>query len=350
MEIRTLANTERGTLLDLLDGFDLPDGWRGRNYFRRYMDYDPSYADENVWVAVDGGVLLGGVQIFPRRIRVLGHAIPTGGLGALFTLPEHRGRRIARLLVEAAVDAMVERGMEISLLHAQRQDFFAARGWQGWTSERSLLRRVDPNALKPKGDLPTSHEIEFAVFDRERDLAAVKAIHSAYSASRSGTVVRDDDAWEGSLCLSGNPIEEFVVARQGGVTVAYARCTLLGGVLAITELGRVEEGASALASLVADVLAERDNDDLAPRGVSSRELRSAVMLPAFDDLQLTVALEHRGLTSHPIADPTAMLRCLNLESLADRLDIALFPDEGPARFLERILPRDALVFWPADRF
>ncbi len=350
MEIRTLANTERATLLDLLDGLDLPDGWRGKNYFRRFMDYDPTYRDENVWVAADGGVLLGSVQILPRRIRVLGHAIPTGGLGALFTLPEHRGKRIASLLVEAAVDAMVERGMEISLLHAQQQAFFADRGWASWTSERSLLRRADPNAAKPKDDLPESQEIEFAPFDRDRDLAAVKAIHSAYSASRSGTVVRDDEAWEASLCLAGNPIEEFVVARQGGATVAYARCTLLGGVLTISELGRIEEGASALASLVADVLCERENDDLAPQGVSSRELRSAVMLPAFDDLQLTVALEHRGLTSHPVTDPSAMLRCLNLEALAGRLDIALFPDEGPAQFLERILPRDALVFWPADRF
>lgn len=350
MEIRTLKETERGALLDMLDGFELPDGWRGRHYFRRFMDYDPSYVDENVWVAADGGVLLGSVQILPRRIRVLGHAIPTGGLGALFTLPEHRGKRIASLLVEAAVDAMVERGMEISLLHAQRQDFFEQRGWAAWKSERTLLRRVDPNSARPKGELPSSYDFEFSVFDRERDLAALKAIHSAYSASRSGTAVRDDDAWEASLCLAGNPIEEVVVARQGDLVMAYARCTLLDGVLTITELGRVEEGASALASLVADVLSERENDDLAPRGVSSRQLRSAVILPAFDDLQLTVALEHRGLGSHPVEDSSAMLRCLNLEALANRLDIALFPEETPAQFLERILPRDALVFWPADRF
>jgi hypothetical protein len=45
-----------------------------------------------------------------------------------------------------------------------------------------------------------------------------------------------------------------------------------------------------------------------------------------------------------------MLRCLNMNALAERLDIALFPDETPERFLQRILPRDSLVFWPADRF
>jgi len=350
MEIRTLAIDERDLLLELLDGYDLPDGWRGRHYFRRAMDFDPSYLDENIWVAFEAGELVGCAQIFPRRVRVLGHAVPSGGLGALYTAPEHRGMQIAGRLVEAATDAMARRGMELSLLFAQRQDLFARRGWRAWQGTRSLLRRADIAAARPKGPQLPSEEIEFMPFDRERDLAQVKAIHSAYSASRSVTVVRDDDAWEASLCLAGNPIEEFLVARRDGATVAYVRCALVAGVLTICELGRLEEAALVLALLVAYVLEEREQDDLAPRGVSSRELRSAVLLPAFDDLQLTIALEHRGLTSHPIEDSTGMLLCLDMQAMAARLEIALFPDEQPDQFLERILPRDALVFWPADRF
>ncbi|MCP4039994.1 MAG: GNAT family N-acetyltransferase [bacterium] len=350
MEIRTLEQSERGRLLELLDQWDLPDGWRGRHYFRRYMDYDPSYRDENVWVVAEGQELFACAQIFPRRIRVLGHAIPTGGLGTLFTTPDHRGKRLASLLVESAVSAMVDQGMEISLLHAQRQDLFDSCGWKPWTSERSVLRKSGNGLAKPDADTPTSREIEFASFDYERDLAAVKAIHSAYSASRSGTVVRDDDLWEASLCLAGNPMEEFLVAREAGETVAYARCTLLGGVLTVTELGRLEDAALALALLIARILDDREQDELAPRGVSSRELRSAAILPAFDDLPLTVTLEHRGLTAHPIEDPSGMLRCLNMKALAQRLDIALFPNEVADKFLERILPRNLLVFWPADRF
>ena len=38
------------------------------------------------------------------------------------------------------------------------------------------------------------------------------------------------------------------------------------------------------------------------------------------------------------------------DHIEDHGYIALFPDETPSQFLERILPRDALVFWPADRF
>ena len=43
------------------------------------MDYDPSYRDQNFLVAVSNDALLACVQIYPQRIRVLGHAIPTAG-------------------------------------------------------------------------------------------------------------------------------------------------------------------------------------------------------------------------------------------------------------------------------
>jgi hypothetical protein len=45
-----------------------------------------------------------------------------------------------------------------------------------------------------------------------------------------------------------------------------------------------------------------------------------------------------------------MLRCLDMPALARRLDVSLFPGEIAEEFLARILPRDSLVFWPADRF
>ena len=79
-------------------------------------------------------------------------------------------------------------------------------------------------------------------------------------------------------------------------------------------------------------------------------LRSSALLPAFDDLLLTVGLEQRGVSAHPVEDLGAMLRCLNAAALAERLDVSLLPDEGNDAFLARILPHDSLVFWPADRW
>lgn len=348
MEIRTLRSDERDILLDLLNGWEMLDGWQGREFFARQMESDPTYRDDNTWVASEGERLLSCVQIFPRRIRVLGHAISAGGIGSVYTDPTRRNEGLASAVLEAAVIAMTARAMEVSILFSNQLDFYSKRGWRSWKSERSILRK---SAAPPVGvTLDSSEDIELACMDRDRDFAAIKAIHSAYSASRNGTVVRDDRLWDGCLKLAGNPEEEFLVARKNGTPVAYARCTFLNGVFTVTELARRDDAAVPLALLVARLMEARDDDPLTPSGVSSSQLRSAMLLPAFDDLELTVALEHRGLTTHPVEDPTSMLRCLNMNALAERLDITLFPDEVPADFLARILPRDSLVFWPADRF
>ena len=49
MEIRTLEAGERDAWLDLLDGWSLPDGWSGRAFFERFIEDDPTFADDNVW-------------------------------------------------------------------------------------------------------------------------------------------------------------------------------------------------------------------------------------------------------------------------------------------------------------
>lgn len=351
MEIRTLHPEEREALSELLGAWTLADGWKAGAFYRRYREHDPTYADENVWVALEGGRPQACVQIFPRRVRVLGHAVPAGGIGAHFTAPEHRGSGIAGKLLEAAVDAMVRRGFELSLLFGEdRRDFYSGRGWASWPGERTILRMSEGHPPLSAEQLARDGEIEIAAFDRGRDFAAVKAIHSAYSASRNGTVVRDDVLWEASLKLAGNPEEEFLVARRGGDTVAYVRAALIGGLLTVSELARRDDAASPLALLMARILAPRENDALAAEGLSSRQLRSSALLPAFDDLPLTVAMEQRGIGSHPVDLRSIMLRCLDMPGLARRLDVSLFPGETPDEFLARILPRDSLVFWPADRF
>jgi len=354
MEIRTLRPQEREALLDLLDGWLLADGWRGRDFFRRYLENDSSYADENVWVALDAGKLVSCLQIFPRRIHVLEHSVPAGGIGSVFTRPECRRSGLARQLLERAAGDMTGRGMEISLLFAGLPSLYEEVGWNPWGCERILVHRGG----RPPPDLDTevaqeierAGDVEVCAFDHGRDLADVRAIHAEYSLSRSGTVVRDAGAWEASLRLAGNPDESFQVARRGGRVEAYVRACLLYGTFVATELARREGGARALAKLVMAELEPREGDPLIRGDMTSPQLRSSLLLPAFDDLQLTIALEQQGLQPHPVVDSTAMLRCLNMPALSGRLDISMLPHEGPAEFMSRILPQDRFVFWPADRF
>jgi GNAT superfamily N-acetyltransferase len=342
MEIRTLRPDERESLLDLLDGWELPDGWRGRDFFRRYVERDHTFVDENVWVAAEHGRLLACVQIFPRRLRVLGQPVPTGGIGSVFTAPEARGAGLSTKLLERSVGAMGARGMELSLLFAERIAFYEARGWRSWRRDQTLLTS--------SGDASPPPGVELDDLDAERDLPTIAAIHSAYSAQRSGTAVRDEAAWRTSLGVAGNPAEEFRVARRAGSPVAYARAIALGGVLCISELGRLEDAADALAALLAGALSPRSPDPIAPGRAAAGRFRSLAVLPSFDDLSLTVALENRGVRSRPIEDRSAMLRCLDAGALAGRLSVSLLPGERDDAFLRRILPPEQLVSWPSDRF
>jgi GNAT superfamily N-acetyltransferase len=346
MEISTLAAGERPALLDLLDLWPQPDGWSGPGFFRRYIEDDPSFVDQNYWVARDGGAPVACVQIFPRRIRLLGHSVPMGGIGSVFTHPDHRRKGLATELLGRAAAAMREAGMELSLLFSDLHDFYGQWGWRPLALERSILRRTEAPPVAEE----SSDTLEIALFDRNLDYEAVKALYGSYSAARNCTVVRQGDLWDASFALAGNPREEFMVARRAGTPVAYMRAAVLNHRLCITELARADDASGPMAALVAGLLNPREPDGLAPQGTSSAELRDEAVLPAFDDIALAVALEHRGVKLQPIEDRHTMLRCLNLSALAQRLNVRLLPAEDANAFLDRILPPDSLVFWPSDRF
>lgn len=354
MEIRTLIAQERLTVATMLDGWRLTQGWTAGDRFRQQVELDPTYSDENLFVATERDRLIGLVTLLPRRLKILGHSIPTGGLGNLFTDPVARGRGVATELLERACETMRSRGLELAVLFPGAPPatgaFFAKRGWHSWGGQRTILRQDTRARSRAASSASDEIEIEPMRPEDARALQSVKSIHAAYGASRSGTVQRDDALWDASIQLTPSPREEFWIARRGGLAVAYARAALVDDVLTITELGRFEDGAGALAKLIASLLEPTEEDPLAYGPLTSEELRSFVILPTFDDIGLTVALEHRGIRSHPMDDSSASFRCVNLIGLAARLDVDLLPHEDGAAFLQRILPPDGMVFWPSDRF
>ena len=353
MEIRTLKYDERTTAASLLDEWRLAEGWTAGDRFRRQILFDPGYADENVWVATEGGKISGLLTIFPRHLRILGHSVPTGGIGNILTANFLRGKGIATTLMESACEAMRDRGLELAILFpgasAARTAPSVESDWHTWAGQRTILRRA-PVASPARTADTESIVLESVGPDNKRALQSVKSIHTAYAASRSGTVERDDELWQACLDLTPAPREEFWIAFRGGLAVAYLRASIVDDVLTITEFGRFEDGAGALARLIATLLDPREADVLARGGPSSAELRAFVVLPTFDDIGLSVALESRGIHSHPMDDPGASLRCVNLAGFAARLDVELLAGEDGPRFLRRILPPDEMVFWPSDRF
>jgi GNAT superfamily N-acetyltransferase len=341
VEIRRLVPGERERWLELLDGWPLADGWRGRDFFARPVGVDPSYTDANVWLAAEGERLLACVQIFPRRLGVGGREVPTGGIGSVFTRPERRGAGLASRLLEAAALDMRARGMELSLLFAARIPFYERLGWRSWPMRREILRRA---AGAPA---PRAERFAQAAFDPARDEEEVRALHAQTAQRRPGLACRDTREWRGSLALTGNPAEEFRVARDaGGALAAYLRAVRLNDTLVIAEFGARDP--DALAGLVDALLRPRARDALAPPQKGSAAFRGHAVLALAADAPLAAALEARGLSRQPVDDPTPMLRCLDPAALARRLGLA--PAADALALLRRALPPERFAWWPADRF
>jgi predicted N-acetyltransferase YhbS len=345
MEIRTLRRGEREALLELLDGWPLADGWRGRDFFRRYLEDDPTFEDRNVWVAEAEGALLSCVQIFPRPLRVAGRALPAGGIGSVFTRPEARRRGVAEALFARTLEALRERGMPVGILFGD-QGLYARRGFCNWGVRTGLLVRARgaPPPPEPPG-------LAVAAFDRASDLGGVRALHAACGELVCGGVVRDDALWEASLRNAGNPDEEFLVARAGGELVAYARAIVLYRVLHVMEFGCSPGFEPALAALIARILTPREADPWERAGRPSEELRrvaATVSLRGAPDL--AAALARGGIEAREGGDSKTMLACLDAAQLAARVGERPRAGEAPNDFLARLLPAEEVLFWPADRF
>lgn len=344
MEFRTLRDADREALFALLDLWAIEEAGNDAAFFRRYVDDDPSFEDRNYWLACESATPVASVQIFPRPLQSAGRSVAMGGIGSVFTHPEHRRQGLAEMLLGRARRAMLERGMAISMLFAARIPWYTKLGWRSWGMQRTLLSRVRTSGDARREALP---------FDSARDLDDAIALHRAFSGARPGTVVRDAPLWRASLANAGNPPrgEEFLVARRGAELVAYARAANLGGFLAITEFAAAGGAEQELAALIDCILTPRDADPLAGPERPSEQLRGmAATVHLAAEPALAGALEAAGLALRSVDDPTLMLCCLDTALLAAQSGVEARPGESGDDLLRRVFPAHSFGFWPADRF
>ena len=337
-QLRVLRSGEIEALLDLLDGWPFPDGQRGRDFFRRYIELDPAFEPRNVWVAESGGELVSCVQIFPRRVRVGGRILPMGGVGSVFTRPDCRRSGLAGALLERMIDAMRERGMVLSYLLAERLKWYGEYGYRPWSRGWRTLNW----AGRSLSAVPGARRYDPAT-DRD-ELERLWSVYAggAAGAPLDGIVHREAVDWRGSFALAGNPDEDIWVADDGPEISAYARVADIGGRLRVLEWGRGRSAAQALCELVAAAMAGR--------GVQS------IRLPLVRDEALEAVFADAGarIETQPAWDEvppeartpaTWMVRCFDDAALAGCLGV---PQEGDV--LARCLPPERFAFWEADRF
>jgi predicted N-acetyltransferase YhbS len=322
IDIRTIAPHERDAVLDLLAGW-LND----REFFGRYFRHDPTFRDDLCFVAVDHGRIVSTLQVFRKRVRLNDAVVEVAGVGNVFTAADYRERGLASQLLTSAIAAMDAHGFDMSMLFATRLVFYGRHGWQ---SHVRHLIFIEP------AEVPSTGPYDIVPFV-ETDLDAVAHIYDSYASGLNGTTVRDRAYWLGQLRYAGNPHEDFLVARDGGSVVAYARGTPLYDFYVIMEHACLPGHEEALAQLVC-----RLHGTAAARFPGTiTQLASA---PAVQE-----RLRSHGLALRNVEDMFWMWRIISPERLAAKLGVPANDLAGDDVY-NRLLAPERSVFWIADRF
>jgi GNAT superfamily N-acetyltransferase len=358
MEVRPALASERDQVLDLLSLW-----YSDRAFFERYNHNDPKFRDALCLVAREGGALVSTVQIFDRTINLDGVAVPMGGIGSVFTREDYRHKRVASALMRLAVQTLEHEGFEVSLLFAERLTFYNQFGW------REIGRKF--GVLADAARLRTREDIEIDVFDFERDLPEVAAIHHAYTGRYNVTVIRDQSDWRANYSFAGNqPMhpgegseEYFVLARSGGKVTAYARAIRLYGVTMVMEYGYLPGDSGSENALFALMrhLAETAQGLTPSQRLVGDHRRAARLRGGSGATAATGAIvthtahdnaleDHLAAAGAPIMhhnDNNYMWRIIAPDKLASRLGTSA--DAASARAFA-LFADDHSLFWTADRF
>lgn len=311
--------SDRGAVLDLLEhAFAL------RELFERYMDFDPSFAWSDFWLACEGARPVSCVQVFAKTIRLRHEAVALGGIGSVATHESQRGKGIASELLRRAIESMSARGMALSLLFTGRFAFYEALGWLQISTRLFKLRA--PARLPAPDDGTTVRAF------RAEDLPRVAALYDAYTEPLSGPTIRDARYWAGQLRTAGTPTEDFRVAERAGELVAYARVAPFAGRPRVLEYARGPRGAAALARLLVD---------FAPA-------HHSLPVPLVRDAELGESLRSLGADTAPGEDASAMWRVLDRPTL-ERIAGA-GPGTSDRALLEALVGGPLVTYWPSDRF
>jgi len=347
MELRPARGGERDEVLDLLAL------WYGdRDFFDRYNRHDPGFRDELCLVASDAGRIIATAQIFQRIVNLRGARVPLGGIGSVFTRESCRSRGLGSALMRFGITTMEREGFEVSLLFAERLDFYARFGWRPVTRQFTAL--ADTPAMR------TSAEFRLARFDEARDQKEVAALHRGYSGRFDACALRDEAGWRGNLRYAGNPGEYFVVCRGlDGTLGAYVRAMTFHGFPMIMEYGYAAGAADAMLALVRHigeaasgaapslVLSDGERDTSPLRNSASPPAPALLVTHSAHDPALEEQMREAGAFPMHHPDNFFMWRVVAPRKLAKRLGLA--GDETEEALFEMLQAPGAL-YWTADRF
>lgn len=98
-------------------------------YFLRRWLHDPAPESFGLVQEVDGEVV-GHVHVFARRLVLAGATARCAGIGNVAVAATHRGRRLARPLLEACLEECAAEGYEVALLSTHLRGLYERFGFE----------------------------------------------------------------------------------------------------------------------------------------------------------------------------------------------------------------------------
>lgn len=125
------------------------------------------------------GEVVGHVHVFARRLVLAGATARCAGIGNVAVAATHRGRRLARPLLEACLEECAAEGYEVALLSTHLRGLYERFGFEVVPSFDARLPVSGDGGWREVEDLT----------DEDREL------YQQEHGGRPGTFVRDDGYW-----------------------------------------------------------------------------------------------------------------------------------------------------------
>lgn len=180
--IRQATLQDYPQLMQLINLTFFADGTSNFCEFLPNVYCDPQIATRHAYLAFDGPTLIGHLGVYPLRLKIApGRELSAGGIGAVATHPQYRGRGSMTLLLNAAIAGMQDAGYDVSVLGGDRLRY-ARFGWE--VAGRKLEWFVDDRIVRAGREQGTS-PLSMVAFDPARHLNAVL---DAWNSDVCGTV------------------------------------------------------------------------------------------------------------------------------------------------------------------
>ncbi|MCL2498802.1 MAG: GNAT family N-acetyltransferase [Defluviitaleaceae bacterium] len=169
-----------------------------------------------VFAAFENGKMLSALTVNPYVIRMNGHEVKMGGIGAVVTLPEARGRGLIKKINTPVFEAMREEGQVYSFLYPFSFEYYRKFGYEHCYARRNARIPIEQFEKFP-------YPKQFVPHEPDDGCEPYARIYETFTRGRNLAVVRDEGNWKWMLNRDPYMKSQFTYLNYGadGTPNAY---------------------------------------------------------------------------------------------------------------------------------